>query len=1277
MSRLYFKWLKDGLIAANTGRAFTVGGLEAVCSSHRSDKKDSHPRFFASEEEARGKADELRQNRLEAYMRCPGDIVEHARAEQEMGLDYSSRLLLELMQNADDAAAGKAIGYKGLGFKAVLDVSEMVQIKSGHMQIRFDREKSRKALVDANLPADREVPVLRLPFSDGGMVQSSEVEAAYDTIIFLPWKSAGDRKELFSREWESTCTDPTVILFLHALEEVVWQPLHGDRITWQRKRDGEFLNLSVSRGEGKPESSRWRIFRDQMLSAVAIPVDTDGRPRPYLENTNRLRVFFPTEENSPVPMILHGDFDLEQNRKHVRPGGNRADVVCSLARCVRSVLSCVQEDGTFLDLLSTREGKLGLEQEIWKAIQAEVRCLALPQTKAGICSVRLCPQSSTEGFPWYTSKRLAIWQAFKGLLEEHCPNRLRDLYLLSPGVDNSARECVVSAFNPAAHFSMDELCKVALFPVEGSSEPLPAVNGHLFFPPKSGRLQPAPDGITIGFLRRDFSSACERIPDVKLLLERLGIREFEPAAVAEALAKQSLETVESQTLWTYLLAVIAPLLRDSDAVMNWRDKNRENLVSRIKVPCRDGLWRPAIQVYAGQEWTGDDFLERTYVARNDRNFLVQPDRDLAARELMERLGRWLCVGWSPKVLPIVNFEDHAGTREGIRWVNGFFPISPRPALWPEYWIEKDEAYTNTARSARLRQDWTLDGDVQVLRTDGAFACISREWRNYERYLSATIYRSSNMREDYDNESHASDSYLSYLFKHASWIPSEEDKISRSAAEVFQKGNEVHYNLTHWVFAPALEVSDGIQKGVGIRSFWREVGGKDWMRWLAKAAESDKIKEPSIRALISKLYAQVLVKASGSLKWNGPIWSVQKRADNTEEWRLETSRKNVFYVDRPDLARLRLQALRMFPVELGWSGNKQKVAEFFAIPALSEHLRGKAEFKNGAPETTLIQKIRDRLQDRADCLAAYLRVKGKDSSAAAQQWKELGFHVGSDLRVSFVLDGRLLELQPRPTFFQPKSSGTSSALWLDTEENFTDKAQPKDIVWEEVGAALCYSAGLALEDGTVFAALLGCGEDSLKRKLLNLGVTEADIKTAMPKSQSTEITQTPFQPSPLQAESSASPLMSESLEAAQAESAKKSEPTLDDIAPNGDLIEKLRRASQQLANEPPQQIETTVTRTIQNDTEMIKGLKALCEFRCQFPGCGKQIRKRDGGFYIEVAHVKARASGGTSVLGNLVVLCPNHHKEFDYGELEIIEQTEGLLYGRLDGVEFRISLPKPA
>jgi len=95
--------------------------------------------------------------------------------------------------------------------------------------------------------------------------------------------------------------------------------------------------------------------------------------------------------------------------------------------------------------------------------------------------------------------------------------------------------------------------------------------------------------------------------------------------------------------------------------------------------------------------------------------------------------------------------------------------------------------------------------------------------------------------------------------------------------------------------------------------------------------------------------------------------------------------------------------------------------------------------------------------------------------------------------------------------------------------------------------------------------------------------------------------------------------------------------------------------------------------IRRDTRLVKALKAFYQFRCQFPGCGVRIPKRGGGFYIEVAHIEPVRKGGRSVLGNLLVLCPNHHKEFDHGHLEIREQTEEKVHGILNGTEFSIEL----
>ena len=45
---------------------------------------------------------------------------------------------------------------------------------------------------------------------------------------------------------------------------------------------------------------------------------------------------------------------------------------------------------------------------------------------------------------------------------------------------------------------------------------------------------------------------------------------------------------------------------------------------------------------------------------------------------------------------------------------------------------------------------------------------------------------------------------------------------------------------------------------------------------------------------------------------------------------------------------------------------------------------------------------------------------------------------------------------------------------------------------------------------------------------------------------------------------------------------------------------------------------------------------------------------DGSFYIEAAHIKPKSQQGTETPDNILILCPNHHKEFDLGKREIIE-----------------------
>ena len=106
---------------------------------------------------------------------------------------------------------------------------------------------------------------------------------------------------------------------------------------------------------------------------------------------------------------------------------------------------------------------------------------------------------------------------------------------------------------------------------------------------------------------------------------------------------------------------------------------------------------------------------------------------------------------------------------------------------------------------------------------------------------------------------------------------------------------------------------------------------------------------------------------------------------------------------------------------------------------------------------------------------------------------------------------------------------------------------------------------------------------------------------------------------------------------------------------------------------PQKRNIEIEQIIRNDRQIVLLLKQASNYKCQFPNCDAEIKTKTGLNYVEVAHVKPVKEGGQSVLGNLLVLCPNHHKEFDYGELKIYEQTLSILRGKLNEREFFIEI----
>lgn len=85
--------------------------------------------------------------------------------------------------------------------------------------------------------------------------------------------------------------------------------------------------------------------------------------------------------------------------------------------------------------------------------------------------------------------------------------------------------------------------------------------------------------------------------------------------------------------------------------------------------------------------------------------------------------------------------------------------------------------------------------------------------------------------------------------------------------------------------------------------------------------------------------------------------------------------------------------------------------------------------------------------------------------------------------------------------------------------------------------------------------------------------------------------------------------------------------------------------------PPAKVSTIVSRTVR-DTKMSRDLKSSYNHICQI--CGRTITLPNGKRYAEGHHLQPLGSShnGPDIAENLLILCPFHHTEFDYGSISI-------------------------
>ncbi|MEU2303185.1 sacsin N-terminal ATP-binding-like domain-containing protein [Streptomyces misionensis] len=328
----------------------------------------------------------LRRGVLDAWATSPARFREDANAEEDLVLGgYRDRLVIELAQNAADAAARSgapgrlrltlrdnvlvaantgapldaagveslatlrasakrdaesthgAVGRFGVGFAAVLSVTDEPALVGRHGGVRWSLDEARELAADTARHSPGlgdevrrragHVPLLRLPFAAEGTAPDP-----YDTAVILPLRDAA-AADLAERLLHAV--DDALLLTLPGLAEVVIE-VNGDAPrTLCRRTEGAVTVVEDSR-EG---TTRWRTttahgpldpelladrpveerLRPHWSVTWAVPEDAEGRP---LRPRTAPVVHAPTPSDEPlgVPALLIASFPLDTTRRHTAPG---------------------------------------------------------------------------------------------------------------------------------------------------------------------------------------------------------------------------------------------------------------------------------------------------------------------------------------------------------------------------------------------------------------------------------------------------------------------------------------------------------------------------------------------------------------------------------------------------------------------------------------------------------------------------------------------------------------------------------------------------------------------------------------------------------------------------------------------------------------------------------------------------------------------------------------------------------------------------------------------
>lgn len=291
----------------------------------------------------------LQKSFVSEAINSPLLLSDLASMEKYISESYQGRSLIELLQNADDAIATKfiikkisekvyvvanngrrfsdddvisicrsgastkkrkssTIGFRGIGFKSVVNYAKSVYLTSGEIKLVFSKE-----LTSTLLNNNSNVPLIRIPHELRDVKYAEEIveleKYGYTTIFVFEINS--DELSIEMNEF-----DPTSMLFLQNIMEV---DFFTDSFSENYRiiRDKLFDNKFFSKIVAHNKNSYWLVYEGKNKSSIAFQTDENSVGIKIDSDAAVIHSFMPTKDASGLPLKINGDFSTDPSRTKV------------------------------------------------------------------------------------------------------------------------------------------------------------------------------------------------------------------------------------------------------------------------------------------------------------------------------------------------------------------------------------------------------------------------------------------------------------------------------------------------------------------------------------------------------------------------------------------------------------------------------------------------------------------------------------------------------------------------------------------------------------------------------------------------------------------------------------------------------------------------------------------------------------------------------------------------------------------------------------------------